>query len=550
MRRSLGFMLFCHHFCARLGEFLDGELSDSERERLAAHLEGCAECSHAKRELEADRDLARAALGELEGMSAPPDLRLRVRAALQNEPQKRARPIFVPIWQRWNPSKWVWAGTLAFSALALMILARPFATAPVSDAPMLDSAPLPERKIQVPPAATRSNAQGRTSAQHLPIAPRKASKIIVVRPTAVPNPTASPRTKAPRTETPRTETPHRVANSAFAGRPAPQVKTPPATKPSAPKVAAAKPAPRKIFQSPTFPAFSTRKTSPAAPLSPARQNSSATPALPSEVAPPDAESRLRADSNPAPLSAARVSPPRRTQTPQILHRSVPAAPRFALALSALVNSAGKNGTTVLGRNRTSIGQGLLYDDDVAPANAPLAKPAAPASETAATASKARDERLKRAGAPSLAEALEARRAAPAADAAAPNALAPDAATAGESASPRLTIPPSILQRSGAANFQVLAPARSFRLSVAASRSISNAQIRVVLPPPLRFSGAEASASRVLWRGDFAANAPVVLVFSLQGARGGEKISVVLEQNEGEGKSKSFETQVLTLPPQN
>jgi hypothetical protein len=81
----------------------------------------------------------------------------------------------------------------------------------------------------------------------------------------------------------------------------------------------------------------------------------------------------------------------------------------------------------------------------------------------------------------------------------------------------------------------------------APRDLKNAQIRVELPPSLRFGVNDASGSRILWRGDFEAGQAVRINLSLLGGRGGEKISVFLEQNEGVAKSKTLETQMLALP---
>lgn len=110
--------------------------------------------------------------------------------------------------------------------------------------------------------------------------------------------------------------------------------------------------------------------------------------------------------------------------------------------------------------------------------------------------------------------------------------------------------PSRAMRSADAIPLAAPPARSFQLKVSATRALQSAQIRLILPPQLRFSASDASESRVVWRGDFAANAPVAVPFSLHGARGGEIISLLVEQNEAGGKSKVVETQTLTLPTAN
>ncbi|MBW3638100.1 MAG: hypothetical protein KY445_16770 [Armatimonadetes bacterium] len=89
--------------------------------------------------------------------------------------------------------------------------------------------------------------------------------------------------------------------------------------------------------------------------------------------------------------------------------------------------------------------------------------------------------------------------------------------------------------------------RFFRLSVSATRALQNAQIRLVLPSQVRFSPSDANESRTVWRGDLGANSPVVVPFALHGVRGGEKISLFVEQKGADGKSEVMETQILIVP---
>ncbi|MBW3635505.1 MAG: zf-HC2 domain-containing protein, partial [Armatimonadetes bacterium] len=146
-------MDFCRFCRARLEEFLDGQLPPSEREKVAAHLESCADCARALGELESQARLSRAALGELPPAPAPPALRLKVRAALQNETARHASPWRFPAWARhWNPAKFAWSGGITFAAIALVILARPDSPVSFSPAPPSSSPPQMNRETKSAPS--------------------------------------------------------------------------------------------------------------------------------------------------------------------------------------------------------------------------------------------------------------------------------------------------------------------------------------------------------------------------------------------------------------
>jgi hypothetical protein len=93
-------------------------------------------------------------------------------------------------------------------------------------------------------------------------------------------------------------------------------------------------------------------------------------------------------------------------------------------------------------------------------------------------------------------------------------------------------------------------AQRWNFRIAASRDLQNAQVRLILPPTLSFAGVVGVASRAVWRGDLEAGKPAIFEVSLIGARGSEKISVVLEQIGDKQQSKPVETQIVALPAPN
>lgn len=230
------------------------------------------------------------------------------------------------------------------------------------------------------------------------------------------------------------------------------------------------------------------------------------PARPKIVAPPDAETRLNAKSGTA------------TQAGRS-RDAMENAPHFVVALSALADSTAKSGMRD-SSERAVNGAGAAPDANGfgGPVAPNLASPATEAADDAIKPRREDDEGLKaRAESRARIPGATGRRAAPAVSENAPQ-------------------------------LEFAAPStRSFRLSVTAPRAYSRAQIRVVLPPQLRSSTFDASASRVVWRGDFTANVAVNVELAVQGARGDETISLFVEQNEGDGKSKVLETQTLALP---
>ncbi len=497
-------MDFCRFCRARLEEFSDGQLPASEREKVAAHLESCADCARALGELESQAHLSRAALGELAPAPAPPDLRLKVRAALQNETARRSSPWRFPTWpQRWNPAKFAWSGGITFAAIALVILARPDSPdslAPVqpslspppnretASAPSLAVAPprakpkaVPQRgknapRLTAPPPEVRTDAAGAKKTAKTPSTPAPAAK------TTAPgtNLSASGANASESEANPsaaRANPTASGANGRASLRALRRARTAREPKKAAPDAAA----PPPPFRAPVFPSRMTRTTPPPQMAAPStRPKTASNPPSPRAVPPPPS-ARFRAQ--PAAPSAI----PRPVETP--------APPRFLVALSAV---------------------------------------ASPQSQSLAAKSQ---------NAGGRAEAAQNLEAAPqaAAPPPAPQALRDETENRAAGLS-RSSAPARALRGADAVQ-----PPRFFQLSVSATRALQNAQIRLVLPPQVRFSPSDSSEPRVLWRGNLGANSPVVLPFALHGVRGGEKISLFVEQKGANGKSQVVETQILIVP---
>jgi len=84
----------CDVVQARFTEYLDGQLTGREMQRVVAHLEGCREC---EREWVSLRE-AQASLAALGPVAEPEDLLLRIRVAVSQERARSRRSPF----QGWN----------------------------------------------------------------------------------------------------------------------------------------------------------------------------------------------------------------------------------------------------------------------------------------------------------------------------------------------------------------------------------------------------------------------------------------------------------------
>lgn len=490
-----------HDFCRdHLGEFLDQTLEPSTREKVAAHLVECADCAQIAREA----DAIRATLREFKPVAAPPMLRQNVRAALQNQGKAPvSRPIFV-----WRLPPLAWSGTLAFAALALIVLARPFATAPVSLSPEAtvsnDALPAPPAEIApAPQTATKASPAPQTAPRRLQQAPKVVTQ---------PDSTAVMKGNGSSNALPQLGVvrPAPKAIESTKPRRIPQ-KTPRFERPQAGFVA-----PQFPFSIPTLPAPRTNTAPQPAPTAP-RSSDSALSApqgvVSGAVAPPLGASRAAngAFSAPEPML-----PRQDTVRDTVRARQSAAAPLFSLQLRATP----------------------------APGTLPLS--IAGAREAGARKSAVQDE------APTLNGTLETEKSAAAADGASGSSPDKFSRMGGMRQQPRLAAPETRGKIRSSADSDTTAfraptsgEVRRFELQVQTPRAIPGARVRLSVPPSLRLLW---PASATVWSGNFDPETAVSIPFSLGNVRGGEEISVVVEQKVAGGPSRTLQTQTLILPP--
>ena len=474
-------MNFCQRCRARLGEFLDGTLSASEREKVAAHLQTCAACAAEKREIE----LVRAAMSELRPQKAPENLRLRVRNTLQNEAEtarnrrdNRFSFLFLP--------RYAWAGTGSLAALALLLLAQPFSQNPrvVPEAPPPAQATAPMEEIAPKSAKIQTQSVPKKPASPAP------------KPTAPKPKTLNPKPAGQNSPLANSGAENRNADSVFV------------------------PAPRDLAPLRREAAIENRNRSAASPLRQDRAVSRSPIEPPVSVAPPDiASAPMTRSQNAAPMSA------RATQPTAPTGRKA----RFNMAITPLQNEAEPRQIESFAAPPAS---------EMAPKTAPeiAAAPVAPPAPATrdlgdADASAPRGDGENAQSSAAMAQrnrapALEDR----------PLASAPD--DRAEKSRFR-TAPRRAASQTATSQF--------FGLQIRASRAIENAQIRVVLPSPLRFASPDAGQSQIVWTGDLEMGKPAKFDLEIVGARGGEKITVRVEQKAGAAPSKLLETQTLLLP---
>ncbi|PQV65447.1 Transmembrane transcriptional regulator (anti-sigma factor RsiW) [Abditibacterium utsteinense] len=539
-------MISCSHCRQKISEFLDEALQPNEREAVAAHLKTCAACAQVAREL----GNLRSALRETPPVAAPTFLRQNVRAALQNEAKSRlAQPQTKPIFG-WLPPQFAWTGTLAFAALTLILLARPFSQ--ITD-------------FQSPQNPVLSSTTGKNQRQTSPSVQRKTAPATTLQ-------KSEPRPEQSRIEQSRTERPQlefspqpRMALPQDAevsrpqlprkSRPAPRRDAPvsgmasplsdkptkndvPATnqdsangtmvrKPQFPTQAAGKMAARRQDSTPNLPGIALSRPAPAPTSTSSVLKQSETPPFSAQatpgnsrvlVAPAPATAREKAQNqaqaNPASTNTLRQSAPQIRKS--VLRESAPAmarvaAPQFSLALRVMpFTSAG----------------------DSPPLRQVIPPVAPPAPVEGFTKNGDSLNGRARSGF-NASGSLFAKKSARALDAPGPLAIpAPqqEALKSRDFTSQSVFIAPTA--------------ARRFRLQIESTRTVKNAQVRLELPPSLRLLW---PASKVLWRGDFAANKAVDVEFSLGAGHGQEEISVILEQKSGGAQSRLLQTQTLVLP---
>jgi hypothetical protein len=499
----------CQRCHALLSEYLERTLSASDRDEVAAHLETCSDCRSELRELE----LTKSALVVLSPVAAPDDLRRRVRVALHNEAQKKPTAGFFAGLASWRPQQFVWTGTLTFSALALLLLVRPATlNSPQTVSPELASpdvisedgnfgSPVPNLKSS--PKTTNRTSNGSSKLGN-------GGNVVTHRATNRLESPAVPLAKARRERARQAET---NTERSTPSRPAP------------PALRQAEPAP---ISRPNLPSTLPSTMPPAVTLPP-QGNLMRRKVTPPSVTPRSAgatrESAPSHDSS-APNNEARKI---------VLGAPRIASARFSFEIAEVPPSAPEQEGTVATKAAPvpEAVDSIQSAGESAPSTfaAPVAPPVrkGPVEENAAAQGfSARGLGPGTGG--SNARRVERK----AADGAAASARAPE---------------PSVMARSVTPNLRVMnpVPPRVFQLAVTAPRDLKNTQLRVEVPSSLRFEKEAAEASRVVWSGDLTAGQVTRVSLELLGVRGGEKISVFLEQKSDDGKSKAVETQKLTLP---
>jgi len=85
----------CRHIQERLAAYQDGEIGGKERERIAAHLEGCPDCRKAYAELEQVWQ----ELGKIPEIEASPGFEQRLFARIRTTPE--SSPLWGVSWLSW-----------------------------------------------------------------------------------------------------------------------------------------------------------------------------------------------------------------------------------------------------------------------------------------------------------------------------------------------------------------------------------------------------------------------------------------------------------------
>ncbi len=565
--RPLLDMISCSHCREKLSEFLDNALDPAAREAVASHLKSCAACAQIAHELESHR----AVLLQFAPVAAPESLRRNVRLALQNEAKARqTRSNF-----GWKPNQFAWSGALTLAAMTLIILARPsnvsFSPEGELSSPSAESAPptLNEDRSEKAPGQSleSQNAAPKTS-QSQPKAPQSKTAA-----PSAPSPKTSARApqsaKPPRINT-RENTGALTENSAQGSAAFSPENTERAAKMESIRPA---PAPSRPFQNPTFsvplndkPNAKTRDNEP---------NSAA----PTEVAPPP----VAVPAKPQQM----VKPPARAGNAREKTRESPApaaAPKDDVGgKNAGRANLGDTTQPVLGQNpsnKSAFESAPDRDENLTinPVSSRVPQftfglksvPAVPRTNSVSEASPQAFSNRQPMPARSAPSELGPSKSVPAPAVADSNVAGGSrsvrARSSGRGADGEVsndpirnfgspmtsTAPPKTsAAQAETASGGLLPPgvtARRFNLQIEGAREIKNAQIRLELPADVRLLW---PVSNIIWRGDFVAGKAVAVEFSLSAGRGGEKISVVLEQKSGSAQSKTpqqaLESKTLTLP---
>ena len=112
-------MSHCRNMLGKFSEYLDGRLSGREMQRIAAHVDSCAECSAEWRGLRH----AQSALAALGPVPEPEDLLLRIRVAISHERARRRQSPFHAVNMMWRNSiaPFMLQATAGFASAVLLM---------------------------------------------------------------------------------------------------------------------------------------------------------------------------------------------------------------------------------------------------------------------------------------------------------------------------------------------------------------------------------------------------------------------------------------------
>lgn len=463
---------FCSQGRARLQELLDDGPDAPDVAALRAHLPSCPDCAH---DLAMLRH-ARTELQALPSVAAPPDLRARVRAQIEDEARQRRLPSARLSWLR-RPMALAWSGGLTLAAICLLWLAQPrqFST---PDSATENAAP----SIEAPATGNRletGDAPKQAAKPRRQQAPRTA-------------PTPAPRTPSATVARPRIQSsaPPRAVIPPQDGTP-PQIAAAPRFQ-ALPRQRASVP---KARVEPEVPALTAPRVSSGAPkLAPPvatkpRLEANTSHPLTARLVPlPDAEMR-RATGAASKGHEQAFVPPTVQNAPAVN----PAQPDADASSKAADSGGARDG---MSQSRRSSARGGAAADEGPPQ---LPSVAAPAPSNDAPAGDADSN--------------------PASSAVAPSQEAPPAMSAAPAPVAPRTAPDGMLQRRRAEipRARATIPSENMvrtRLEVVPASDIARAALRLDFPTGVR-STTSASARVVVWRGRARKGQKIVVPLSLR-----------------------------------
>jgi anti-sigma factor RsiW len=125
---------FCWLARRRLGAFVDGELPEAARGRVAGHLARCPDCRAEREALDELRGLLRAEAPELpEAVWSAFWPQVRERIGTQAPPE--AEPVWRRVWQGLGSAPRLAIGSAAAAVLAVLVVVAPWRPAPIGPDP-------------------------------------------------------------------------------------------------------------------------------------------------------------------------------------------------------------------------------------------------------------------------------------------------------------------------------------------------------------------------------------------------------------------------------